>query len=387
MWGSLAGGPNPIFMTCSLLPWHPLASWGAWDLGSPVGHPLQGWWGEGAGVPGWNVGCSPPILGRGPRTRAVWGQRGGFCLCHLLSVNKALAIPQAASLGAAPGLSCRRASLVGEAMAGSGGRLPLALLATVAGWALALARGLVFLCSEHCAWLLGAPWLRRAYHAWLAGAVVLGPLLHPLADPHAVLANQRNYFSRTFVASAWGWTCLLAGGFSLLVSYGATGRALAALRPLARLAVGSALQLAAAAAFGLLEEPTGDCYAALLPPRAERPGYLPPRAERPGWAAFLLTFCCLLLAEELAVFRRYLARGHPAGAALRLVFLLNVLLLGLWSLLLLGGAVYGPAYGPQLGGAAAGTLAWHLTYRGWYRARWSPGRPGPGLFPRGEPRA
>ncbi|CAM5072254.1 unnamed protein product [Eretmochelys imbricata] len=167
-------------------------------------------------------------------------------------------------------------------MAGSGGRLPLALLAPVAAGARALARGLVFLCSERCAWLLGAPCLRRAYHAWLAGAVLLGPLLHPFANPHAILANQRNFFSRTFVASAWGWTCILAGGFALL-----------------------------------------GCS-------------------------------CLLLAEELAVFRRYLARGHPAGTPLRLVFLLNVLLLALWNLLLLGTAVYGPAYGPQLVGAARG---------------------------------
>lgn len=94
-----------------------------------------------------------------------------------------------------------------------------------------------------------------------------------------------------------------------------------------------------------------------------------------------------MLAEELAPFRRYLARGHPAGAALRLVFLLSALLLGLLSALLLGAAVHGPAYGPQLLGAAAATLAWHLTYRGWYRARWSPGRPAAGLFPKGEPRA
>ncbi|XP_044841680.1 LOW QUALITY PROTEIN: fat storage-inducing transmembrane protein 1 [Mauremys mutica] len=258
-------------------------------------------------------------------------------------------------------------------MAGSGGRLPLALLATGAGWALALARALLVLASEGCAWLLGAPCLRRAYHAWLAGAVVLGPLLHPLADPHGLLANPHNFFSRTFAASAWGWTCVLAGGFALLLSYGATGRALAPLRPLARLAVGSGLQLGAAAALGLLEELPG-CLAGGARGRGARPG-------------FLLTFCCLLLAEELAPFRRYLARGHPAGSALRLVFLLNALLLGLLSALLLGAAVHGPAYGPQLLGAAAATLAWHLTYRGWYRARWSPGRPAAGLFPKGEPRA
>ncbi|CAM4645024.1 unnamed protein product [Lepidochelys olivacea] len=336
-------------------------------------------------------------MGQGPPQGSGGAARGGcgFCLCHLLSVNKPLAIPPV-STGAGPGLSCRRTSLAAEAMAGSGGRLPLTLLAPVAAGARALARGLVFLCSERCAWLLGAPCLRRAYHAWLAGAVLLGPLLHPFANPHAILANQRNFFSRTFVASAWGWTCILAGGFALLVSYGATGRALAPLRPLARLAVGTGLQLAAAAAFGLVEELTGYCYAplpagTLLPPVPDRPGCLAAghrwRGYLPSRPTFLLTFCSLLLAEELAVFRRYLARGHPAGTPLRLVFLLNVLLLALWNLLLLGTAVYGPAYGPQLVGAAVATLAWYLTYQGWYRARWSPGRPGAGLFLKGELRA
>lgn len=186
---------------------------------------------------------------------------------------------------------------------------------------------------------------------------------------------------------------MLAGGFALLVSYGATGRALAPLRPLARLAVGTGLQRAAGAAFGLVEELTGYCYAplpagTLLPPLADRPGCLAAghrwHGYLPSRPAFLLTFCCLLLAEELAVFRRYLARGHPAGAPLRLVFLLNVALLGLWNSLLLGTAVYAPAHGPQLVGAAAATAAWYLTYRGWYRARWSPGRPAAGLFPKGE---
>lgn len=81
-------------------------------------------------------------------------------------------------------------------MAGWGGRLPLALLAPAGTWALALARGLLFACSDHWAWLLGAPCLGRAYHAWLAGAVLLGPLLAPFADPHALLASPRNYFSR-----------------------------------------------------------------------------------------------------------------------------------------------------------------------------------------------
>uniref|UniRef100_A0A8C8S028 Fat storage inducing transmembrane protein 1 n=1 Tax=Pelusios castaneus TaxID=367368 RepID=A0A8C8S028_9SAUR len=257
-----------------------------------------------------------------------------------------------------------------------------ALLAAVAAWTLSLARGLVFALSGAGAWLLGAPCLRRAYHAWLAGAVLLGPFLHPYADPHSMLANPRNFLSRTFTASAWGWTCILAGGFGLLMSYGATGRVLALLCPLARLAVGAGLQQAASATLTLVEELKGPCP---VPQAAGSPRALLPHSPSPAHPAFLLTYCCLLLAEELAIFRRYLARGCPASTALRLVFLLGAVLLGLWNLLLLATAVHGPAPGAQALGAALATLVWHLTYRCWYRARWSPGRPAHCLLPPSPP--
>ncbi|XP_067389187.1 fat storage-inducing transmembrane protein 1 [Emydura macquarii macquarii] len=254
-------------------------------------------------------------------------------------------------------------------MAGCG-----AAVATGAAWAARLAGGLVFALSEVGARLLGAPRLWRLYHAWLAGVVLLGPLVRPYADPHGVLAHPRSFLSRTFGEAPWGWTCLAAGGFGLVTSYGATGRALAALRPLARLAVGSALQGAAGAAFARLEALTGRCPA---PPA----GGAPWRGPGPALPAFRLTHCCLLLAAELAAFRPYLARGRPAGAALRLLFLLGAALLALLNLLLLAAGLHGPAPAGQALGAALATAAWHLTYRRWYRARCSPGRPAAGWGP------
>uniref|UniRef100_A0A8D2LLQ1 Uncharacterized protein n=2 Tax=Varanus komodoensis TaxID=61221 RepID=A0A8D2LLQ1_VARKO len=86
------------------------------------------------------------------------------------------------------------------------------------------------------------------------------------------------------------------------------------------------------------------------------------------------------MVEETSVFRRYLAQGYPAGVPLRLIFLLNILLLTLWNFLLACTVVYLYEYSHKVVGAAVATLCWYLTYRGWYRCSWSPGRPGTGLF-------
>lgn len=80
------------------------------------------------------------------------------------------------------------------------------------------------------------------------------------------------------------------------------------------------------------------------------------------------------------MFAKYLAHGLPAGAPLRLVFLLNVLLLGLWNFLLLCTVIYFHQYTHKVVGAAVGTFAWYLTYGSWYHQPWSPGSPGHGLF-------
>ncbi|XP_062994034.1 fat storage-inducing transmembrane protein 1 [Elgaria multicarinata webbii] len=275
---------------------------------------------------------------------------------------------------------------------GSGPKKPSSLLATAAGWAQALCRGLVCFWSNQYAWLLGVPCLRRAYHLWLAAVVIFGPLLQFYVNPRAIFANHHNFFNIKFVRSAWGWTCIFLGGFILLVVYLATSRILLTMRHLARLVVGAGMWLGATETFLLIENLTGYCFDPV--PEGILVNTLPDKRtclhEGHKWRGydvsghtFLLTFCCLLMVEETSIFRRYLAQGHPAGVPLRLIFLLNVLLLALWNFLLACTVVYLYEYSHKVVGAAIATLCWYLTYRGWYRCRWSPGRPGAGLFTKG----
>lgn len=196
---------------------------------------------------------------------------------------------------------------------------------------------------------------------------------------------------RKFVNSAWGWTCTFLGGFVLLVVFLATRRVAVTARHLSRLVVGAAVWRGAGRAFLLIEDLTGSCFeplpqGLLLHELPDRRSCLAAGHQWRGYTVsshtFLLTFCCLLMAEEAAVFAKYLAHGLPAGAPLRLVFLLNVLLLGLWNFLLLCTVIYFHQYTHKVVGAAVGTFAWYLTYGSWYHQPWSPGIPGHGLFPR-----
>lgn len=196
---------------------------------------------------------------------------------------------------------------------------------------------------------------------------------------------------RKFVNSAWGWTCTFLGGFVLLVVFLATRRVAVTARHLSRLVVGAAVWRGAGRAFLLIEDLTGSCFeplpqGLLLHELPDRRSCLAAGHQWRGYTVsshtFLLTFCCLLMAEEAAVFAKYLAHGLPAGAPLRLVFLLNVLLLGLWNFLLLCTVIYFHQYTHKVVGAAVGTFAWYLTYGSWYHQPWSPGSPGHGLFPR-----
>ncbi|XP_053555930.1 fat storage-inducing transmembrane protein 1-like, partial [Bombina bombina] len=197
---------------------------------------------------------------------------------------------------------------------------------------------------------------------------------------------------RKFVHCSCGWTFLLLSGFVLLVTLVPTGRPLLSLLHLTRLVVGTAMCQGMPHLFRLLEDLTGSCEQP-VPPGTLLLLKLEDRnscqAEGHHWQGyrvspqtFSLTLCSLTLAEELAVFVRYLRRGYPAGTPLRLVFLLNASLLGLYNMLILCNALYAPSYTQSVIGAAAGTLCWYLTYRCWYRTRYSPGPPGHGIFPK-----
>ncbi|XP_006008361.1 fat storage-inducing transmembrane protein 1 [Latimeria chalumnae] len=251
--------------------------------------------------------------------------------------------------------------------------------------------GLLVFLSDQNAKLLGTVCIRCYYHLWLAFIVICGPLLQFYVSPRTIFANKRNFFNVAFVKSAWGWTCILVGGFMLLVVQFSCWRILTTLRHLTRLVVGAALCFACTQIFYLVEDVTGSCFqplpdGLLLTNFTSKLSCL---AEGHLWRGydisrptFLLTYCSLLMLEELSVFRRYLALGRLASAPLRIIFLLNCFLLGLWNFLLLCTVVYFHDYSHKVVGAAAAKACWHLTYNWWYWARWSPGRPGQALFPK-----
>ncbi|MEJ1280313.1 fat storage-inducing transmembrane protein 1 [Cricetulus griseus] len=259
--------------------------------------------------------------------------------------------------------------------AGLGARARVrALLGCLVKVLLWVASALLYFGSEQAARLLGSPCLRRLYHAWLAAVVIFGPLLQFHVNSRTIFASHGNFFNIKFVNSAWGWTCTFLGGFVLLVVFLATRRVAVTARHLSRLVVGAAVWRGAGRAFLLIEDLTGSCFeplpqGLLLHELPDRRSCLAAGHQWRGYTVsshtFLLTFCCLLMAEEAAVFAKYLAHGLPAGAPLRLVFLLNVLLLGLWNFLLLCTVIYFHQYTHKVVGAAVGTFAWYLTYGSW----------------------
>lgn len=205
-----------------------------------------------------------------------------------------------------------------------------------------------------------------------------------------------------FLRSGWGWTCVLVGSFVFLLSFSVRRSITLSLRHLSRLAVAGGLWQGFRKVLSVLENTTGSCYELLNSPE-EGSGATQPllvlredaskaaclnagmvwRGYEVSEDTFLLCLCCLLLAEETAVFGPYLRLGGPSGGPLRFIFLFCVLLLGLWIFLLLCLLAYFPQFPTQLLGGALGCLSWRALYQGWYRlgpSWYCPGRPGVGLL-------
>lgn len=201
--------------------------------------------------------------------------------------------------------------------------------------------------------------------------------------------------------SGWGWTCVFVGSFVFLLSFSIRRSLSLSMRHLSRLGVSGGLWLCFCKLLDLLENATGSCFEALLggPEAAREQPLLVLReglskrecaAAGMAWSGyevsedvFLLCLCCLLLAEETAVFGPYLSLGGGSDAPLRILFLFCVLLLGLWIFVLLCLLAYFPQFPTQLLGGALGCLSWRVLYQGWYRrgpSWFCPGRPGLGLL-------
>lgn len=214
---------------------------------------------------------------------------------------------------------------------------------------------------------------------------------------------------RKFLHSTWGWTCTLSGSFILLLSVSARRSASVSLQHLSRLVALGFLWWACRCLLTLLEDAAGACYEP-IPPVQESEGSASPSAPllllhedqtkasclRAGmlWRGYevsqevlILCLSCLLLVEELSVFGVHLDRAaalqRSPGGPLRFIFLLCIILLGLWIFLLLCLLAHFPKFPSQQLGGAVGYLAWRGLYQGWFRLKpsWScPGLPGEGLL-------
>nr|XP_023651860.1 fat storage-inducing transmembrane protein 1 [Paramormyrops kingsleyae] len=262
--------------------------------------------------------------------------------------------------------------------------------------------------TDLAARLLGNATFRRHFHLLLSGLVVFGPALSLWVSQYSIFAKKSHFLYRMFLRSGWGWTCVFTGSFVFLLSFSVRRSLVVSLRHLSRLLVAGVLWVGFRRVMSVLENATGSCYEPLSAPPDGHPtqGVAEPgqpllllregetkvtclgggmlwRGYEVSEDAFLLCMCCLLLAEETAVFGPYLTLGGPSGAPLRLLFLFCVLLLGLWIFLLLCLLAYFPQFPTQLVGGALGCLSWRGLYQGWYRmgpSWYCPGRPGVGLL-------
>uniref|UniRef100_A0A3P8SGE1 Fat storage-inducing transmembrane protein 1 homolog n=1 Tax=Amphiprion percula TaxID=161767 RepID=A0A3P8SGE1_AMPPE len=246
--------------------------------------------------------------------------------------------------------------------------------------------------TDLAARFLGNTAFRQHFHLLLSAVVMFGPALSFWVSQHSIFDVP---------SLGWGWTCVFVGSFVFLLSFSIRRSLSLSLRHLSRLGVAGGLWLGFCKLLDLLENATGSCYESLHagPDVANGQPLLVLREDESKseclkagmlWRGyevsedvFLLCLCCLLLAEETAVFGPYLNLGGMSDPPLRILFLFCVLLLALWIFLLLCLLAYFPQFPTQLLGGALGCLSWRGLYQGWYRlgpSWYCPGRPGLGLL-------
>ncbi|XP_058621212.1 fat storage-inducing transmembrane protein 1 isoform X2 [Onychostoma macrolepis] len=228
---------------------------------------------------------------------------------------------------------------------------------------------------------------RRHFHFLLSVLVMFGPVLSLWVSKYSIFGNKNHYL--LFLHSCWGWTCVLCGSFIFLLSYCISNSFIHSVRHLSRLAVAGTLWTLFRHLLSFLVDASGSCFEALQSPTEihrnprellESTGPFLLLREEKGNAAglqwqgcevsddiLILSLCCLILAEEIGVFRPCMALGKPVGTPLRILFLLCVLLMSLWIFLIVCLLAHFPLFPSQLVGGALGYLGWKgLYYKGRY---------------------
>ncbi|NP_001338596.1 fat storage-inducing transmembrane protein 1 [Danio rerio] len=246
--------------------------------------------------------------------------------------------------------------------------------------------------SDLTAGILAHRLFRQHFHLLLSVLVLFGPLLSFWVSKYSIFCNKNHYLYRLFLQSCFGWTCIFGGSFVFLLSFSISNSILHSLRHLLPFAVSGSLWTLLRLLLTFLVDASGSCFEPLISPNdAHRnPEELLNFKEGPllllrgveskeaclkgglKWQGcevsheiLILTFCCLLLSEEISVFWSFIGFGKPLGVPLRIIFMLCVFLMSLWMFLILCLLAHFPLFPSQLVGGALGYLGWKGLYKGW----------------------
>ncbi|XP_072489768.1 acyl-coenzyme A diphosphatase FITM2 [Notamacropus eugenii] len=243
---------------------------------------------------------------------------------------------------------------------------------------------------ERCAWFLRTTLVRaavRRYLPWALLAFMLGGSavkeLSPL--PPSYLSNKRNILNVYFVKVAWGWTFILLLPFIALTNYHLTGKAGVVLRRLCILLVGTLIWYISTSVFLHIEHYTGNCYKSPALESIQREYNSKVECRQGGgfWHgfdisghSFLLTYCALVIVEEMAVLQEVkIDRSHGLYFTLTSLVVALGCLVYIWIWMFLCTAVYFHDLSQKVFGTLFGLLGWYGTYGFWYLKPFSPGLP------------
>ncbi|XP_063001993.1 acyl-coenzyme A diphosphatase FITM2 [Elgaria multicarinata webbii] len=228
--------------------------------------------------------------------------------------------------------------------------------------------------------------VRRMMPWGLLGLMLGGSLVKEWAPlPETYMSNKRNLLNIFFVKFAWAWTLGLLLPFISITNYHVTQSILLVFRRLGALMVGTVIWYACTGVFLHIEDFTGSCYKspALDVQRREHPNKLQCHQAGGFWHgfdisghSFLLSYCALMIVEEMAVMHSVKTSHHPKlHRVVNSLFLALSCLTLIWLWMFLTTAIYFHDFVQKFLGTWVGLFAWYGTYRFWYLSPLSPGLP------------
>ncbi|XP_038659143.1 fat storage-inducing transmembrane protein 2 isoform X1 [Scyliorhinus canicula] len=229
----------------------------------------------------------------------------------------------------------------------------------------------------------------RPYLAPLLTLITLGGSLLKASQlvTESYFSNRRNALNVYFVKFSWGWTLGLLLPFVFTSNYFVQRDVLFAVRRITSCVVGTAVWFFSTRLFHVIENFTGECYESQnVTVLHEFENLYTCRKHGHLWLgfdisghSFLLSYCVLIIAEEIAVVNELhkveQKRGKATATIIKSLFIaLNALLL-LWVWMFFCTAIYFHDMPHKIIGTAFGISAWYGTYRFWFKKSFSPGLP------------